>query len=103
MTRHGLMISSMAAALMAAGAAWAADHPGQKFQISPASLPKPYATPGVGNESTTIPRPPGTMPEVPKGFAVSLFAENLSNARWMAVAPNGDVFLAEPTKDAGKI
>jgi glucose/arabinose dehydrogenase len=104
------MISSMAAALAAAGAlvffagtAGAADHPGQKFQISPTSLPQPYVTPGVANESSAIPRPPGAMPEVPKGFAVSVFAENLSNARWMAVAPNGDVFLAEPTKDAGKI
>ena len=35
----------------------AADHPGQKFQISPASLAKPYATPAAGNESTAIPRP----------------------------------------------
>ncbi len=110
MTRRGVAISGMAVAFMAAGAAvfsagaaGAADHPGQKFQISAASLPKPYVTPGVGNESATIPRTPGTMPEVPKGFAVSLFAENLSNARWMAVAPNGDVFLAEPTRDAGKI
>jgi glucose/arabinose dehydrogenase len=103
MTRHGLMISSMTAALMACGAALAADHPGQKFQISPASLAKPYATPAAGNESTTIPRAASTMPEVPKGFAVSLFAEKLSNARWMAVAPNGDVFLAEPTDGAGKI
>src|SRR5258706_6669585 len=101
MTRHGLMISSMAAALMAAGAAWAADHPGQKFQVSPASLAKPYATPAVGNESTTVPRPAGAMPEVPKGFAVSIFAENLTDARWMAVAPNGDVFLAEPPRDGG--
>ena len=103
MIRHGVVISGMAVALVAAGTALAADHPGQKFQISPTSLAKPYATPGVANESSTIPRPPGTMPEVPKGFAVSVFAENLSNARWMAVAPNGDVFLAEPTKDAGKI
>jgi glucose/arabinose dehydrogenase len=103
MTKRGVMISGLAAALLAGGAAWAADHPGQKFQISPGSLVKPYATPATGNESTAIPRPPGTMPEVGKGFAVSIFAEKLSNARWMAVAPNGDVFLAEPTESGGKI
>jgi glucose/arabinose dehydrogenase len=110
MTKHGLIISGLTAALMAggaavffAGAAGAADHPGQKFQISPTSLAKPYATPGVANESSSVPRPAGTMPEVGKGFAVSIFAEKLSNARWMAVAPNGDVFLAEPTDTAGKI
>jgi glucose/arabinose dehydrogenase len=103
MTKHRLMIGSLSAALMAAGAAWAADHPGQKFQISPASLAKPYATPAMGNESTTIPRPAGAMPEVPQGFAISIFADKLTAARWMAVAPNGDVFLAEPSDSAGKI
>ena len=99
MTRQALMISTLAAALLAAQGVLAADHPGQKFQISPASLAKPYATPGVANESSTIPRPATAMPEVPKGFAVSIFADNLSAARWMALAPNGDVFLAEPPGD----
>jgi len=98
MTKQTLMISTFAAAFLAAGAVMAADHPGQKFQISPASLAKPYATPGVANESSTIPRPAGAMPEVPKGFQVSIFADKLSDARWMAVASNGDVFLAEPPR-----
>src|SRR5882724_3547806 len=110
MTKHRLMIGSLSAALMAAGAvvfsagaAGAADHPGQKFQISPANLAKPYATPATGNESSSIPRPAGAMPEVPQGFAVSIFADKLTAARWMAVAPNGDVFLAEPSEGGGKI
>src|SRR5690348_6833464 len=103
MAKFGAVISSAGVAFLAAGAALAADHPGQKFTISPTSLAKPYATPGVANESTSIPRPPGTMPEVPRGFAVSIFADNLSDARWMAVAPNGDVFLAEPSQGGGKI
>jgi len=90
------MISSAAVVLLGVGPAGAADHPGQKFAISPASLAKPYATPGVANESSSIPRPAGTMPEVPQGFQVSIFAENLTDARWMAVAPNGDIFVAEP-------
>jgi glucose/arabinose dehydrogenase len=33
---------------------------------------------------------------VPEGFRANLFADKLSHARWLAVAPNGDVFLAEP-------
>jgi glucose/arabinose dehydrogenase len=101
--RSRLMMSVGAGLLAVMGAAMAADHPGQKFQISPASLPKPYATAAVGNQADEIPRPVGAMPDVPKGFAVSVFADHLTNARWMAVAPNGDVFLAEPSKDAGKI
>ncbi|MDB5735005.1 MAG: sorbosone dehydrogenase [Alphaproteobacteria bacterium] len=103
MSKSRLMMSVGAGLLAVMGAAMAADHPGQRFQISPASLPKPYATPAVGNQADEIPRPAGAMPDVPKGFAVSVFADHLTNARWMAVAPNGDVFLAEPSKDAGKI
>ena len=107
MTRSSLVLAALAVAMMGSAAqisaSKAADHPGQRFQISPASLVKPYATPAAGNESTSIPRPPGAMPEVPKGFQISIFADHLSNARWMAVAPNGDIFLAEPTDSGGKI
>src|SRR5579862_7219005 len=104
----GLVLLAAGAAAFCAGAAGAADHPGQKFSISPASLAKPYATPAVGNESSSIPRPAGAMPEVPQGFQVSIFAENLTGPRLMAVAPNGDIFLAEPpggysAKTGGKI
>ena len=96
MRKQGLMISTFAAALLAAGVSFAADHPGQKFQISPTGLAKPYATKGVGNPPENIPRAAGNQPEVPKGFALSIFADRLTDARWMAVAPNGDIFLAEP-------
>ncbi|HJT42881.1 MAG TPA: PQQ-dependent sugar dehydrogenase [Rhizomicrobium sp.] len=96
MRKQGLMISTFAAALLAAGVSFAADHPGQKFQISPTSLAKPHATKGVGNPPEDIPRAAGNQPEVPKGFVLSIFADRLANARWMAVAPNGDIFLAEP-------
>lgn len=96
MRKQGLMISTFAAALLAAGVSFAADRPGQKFQISPTSLAKPHATKGVGNPPEDIPRAAGNQPEVPKGFVLSIFADRLTNARWMAVAPNGDIFLAEP-------
>lgn len=100
MTRQALLMSTFAAALLA-GTAFAADRPGQKFQISPTSLAKPYATPGVGNSPDEVSRPANAQPEVPKGFAVSIFADRLDNARWLEVAPNGDVFLSEPS--SGKI
>jgi glucose/arabinose dehydrogenase len=85
----------------AASPGFAADQPGQHFEVKPSDLPKPYATPAVENSSQKIARPSGALPQVPKGFAVSLFADNLSSPRWMAVAQNGDVFLSEP--DANKI
>jgi glucose/arabinose dehydrogenase len=98
------MIKSCAlclAALLTGSAALAADTPGQRFSISPASLARPGATPAADNNSQPIARPAGALPKAPDGFAVSIFAGNLPHARWMALAPNGDVFLAE--SDAGKV
>jgi glucose/arabinose dehydrogenase len=66
---------------------------GARVRIDPKSLARPYATDSVGNSPSEIPRPAGAVPEVPKGFKASLFAEGLPDARWLAVAPNGDVFL----------
>jgi glucose/arabinose dehydrogenase len=85
----------------AACPAFAADLPGGHFDLSPRDMPAPYATLAVENSSHVVPRPAGAVPLAPKGFAVSAFATGLSNPRWLAVAPNGDVFLAEPS--VGKI
>lgn len=87
--------------LMLPAAAFAADQPGQHFLLKPSDLPKPYATPAVANSDKDIPRPAGTKPRAPAGFAVSIFADHLDNARGLLTAPNGDVFLAE--RNAGKI
>lgn len=87
--------------VLAPSLAQAADVPGQRFSISVASLPKPYATPAVDNTSELVPRPAGAVPKAPDGFAVSVFAADVPNARWITVAPNGDVFLAE--SDSGKV
>jgi glucose/arabinose dehydrogenase len=84
-----------------AGSAMAADQPGNHFDIQPAAMPAPYATPATENSSHVVKRPAGAMLQVPKGFAITAYATGLSNPRWLAVAPNGDVYLAEP--DANKI
>ena len=76
-------------------AASAVDRPGQKFLLKASDLPKPYASPAVANNNTLIPRPPGVMPQAPKGFRVSIYAADLSFPRFPAVAPNGDVFVSE--------
>jgi glucose/arabinose dehydrogenase len=69
---------------------------GAKTSISPGALPKAHATPAVANISHTITRPEGAAPKVPAGFSANIFAAGLTSPRWMAVAPNGDVFLTEP-------
>jgi len=78
--------------------AMAADHPGQHFSVSPADLPAPYATPGVDNSSKVIARPANALPEVPKGFSIDAYVTGLDNPRFMALAPNGDVFLTQPSE-----
>lgn len=70
--------------------------PGSRIAIKPADLPPPYATPSVRNRSQPVARRDDRMPHVAAGFAVNIFAEGFEHARWLAVAPNGDVFLAEP-------
>ncbi|HXC57165.1 MAG TPA: PQQ-dependent sugar dehydrogenase [Rhizomicrobium sp.] len=98
MTRLPLLATALA---LSAAAAFAADQPGQKFSISVKDLPKPYATPGVDNHSDVIPRPAGVLPQVPAGFKIEVYASGLVNPRWLAAAPNGDVFLSEPA--AGRV
>jgi glucose/arabinose dehydrogenase len=80
---------------------WRADRPGVSRQIKPEDLPRPGATPSSANVSNVVPRPPATLPQVPAGFKVELFAEGLSGPRQMRVAPNGDIFVAETR--AGRI
>jgi glucose/arabinose dehydrogenase len=58
-------------------------------------LPAPYATKSAGNAPHKEEPPPGFLPTVPQGFRISVFAEGFKAPRWLAVAPNGDIFLAE--------
>jgi glucose/arabinose dehydrogenase len=67
------------------------------------SLPAPFATPWFRKPTRVVPMPAGAHLSVPSGFAVNVFADNLEFPRLMALAPNGDVFVAEPRRDAAKI
>jgi glucose/arabinose dehydrogenase len=66
-------------------------------------LPAPFATPWYRKPTRVVPMPDGHQLTVPSGFSVNLFADKLQFARFMALAPNGDVFLAEPVRGEGKI
>jgi glucose/arabinose dehydrogenase len=91
-------VLALAAVLLPAGAE---DRPGQEFQVSPTALPAPYATPGVDNHSDTIARPANALPQVPPGFTIEPYVTKLANPRFLALAPNGDVFMTETR--AGKV
>jgi glucose/arabinose dehydrogenase len=66
-------------------------------------LPPPFATPWFRQATRVVAMPDGHQLTVPAGFTVNLFADGLQYARFMALAPNGDVFLAEPLTRNGKI
>ncbi len=59
------------------------------------ALPAPYATESVKNFSEVVGWPAGKTPQAPAGFTVTEYADDLVSPRWMYVAPNGDVFVAE--------
>ncbi len=64
-------------------------------QINNPHLPEPYATPVINNFSKVLGWPDGRFPTAPEGFKVSKFASGFHNPRWIYVAPNGDIFVAE--------
>jgi len=66
-----------------------------KTAVENVALPEPFATKSVRNSSKTIGWSDGKTPVAPAGFTVSKFADSLDNPRWMYVAPNGDIFVAE--------
>ena len=74
---------------------WRADSPGVVRLIRPGDLPRPGATASSSNTSHVVTRPAASMPQVPPGFKVELFASGLRGPRQIRVAPNGDIFVAE--------
>jgi glucose/arabinose dehydrogenase len=63
---------------------------GQKPQ-----LPAPYTTKSAGNGPRHDTPPAGFLPTVPQGFRINVYASDFKVPRWLTVAPNGDIFLAE--------
>lgn len=66
------------------------------LQQSTSPLPAPFATPWYRKATRVVAMPDGHRLTVPAGFNVTVFADKLQLARFMALAPNGDVFLSEP-------
>jgi glucose/arabinose dehydrogenase len=58
-------------------------------------LPPPFATNSSGNGPRNTKPPAGFLPTVPQGFRVNVFAADFKYPRWLTVAPNGDIFLAD--------
>ena len=80
-----------------------AAEPGDHYSLSPDNLPAPKTTLPDDIDPRFVPPARGFLPKVPPGFTISVFASapQLTHVRWLAVAPNGDVFLTE--QGPGKI
>jgi glucose/arabinose dehydrogenase len=67
--------------------------PGDHFILLPKDLPPPGTTTPINFDPDFVQRPADALPQVPPGFAISLFASGLKHARALAVSPEGDVFV----------
>ena len=67
---------------------------------APQQLPQPFETPWNRAIPRIVERPEGVTLSVPAGFAVNVFAEDFAAPRRLALAPNGDVFVAESRSGA---
>ena len=77
---------------------WREDAPGVRRLITPADLPKPYATKSADNDAHVVSRPNSAWPQALPGFKVDQIATGLSEPRLICTAPNGDLFVAESRK-----
>ncbi|NEP05262.1 MAG: hypothetical protein F6K25_18480 [Okeania sp. SIO2G4] len=67
----------------------------ENIRISLDSLPIPFASDSASNPANIIPVPDHPILQVPDGFTVNVFAENLERPRWLEVTPTGDVLVTE--------
>lgn len=67
----------------------------QTYRITLNDLPPPYATESASNPPQVVPIPDNPSFNVPPGFQVNVFADNLESPRWLALTPSGDVLVTE--------
>ncbi len=92
---------SLSTALLAAGFLLSSSAAAQVTNGKSPELPPPFATKSAGNAPEVTKPPKGFLPTVPKGFSVNVFAVGFKAPRFLATAPNGDIFVADSA--AGKI
>lgn len=66
--------------------------------VLPTATASPGPSPTVYAEATRVTPAPEPL-RLPDKFGVGVFAEGLTGARMMAVAPNGDLFVSVPPRD----
>ncbi|MCP3103061.1 sorbosone dehydrogenase family protein [Myxococcus sp. K15C18031901] len=65
------------------------------IHVTLGALPPPFATPSATKNPTSFPPSASSTVRAPAGFAVNVFADQLTTPRWMVLAPEGDVLVVE--------
>ncbi|MFC0254338.1 PQQ-dependent sugar dehydrogenase [Massilia consociata] len=95
--------TAAAAASLDRSGSWEDNQPGKIHHIKVTDMPPPFATSSAGNGPRVEARPNGSMPVVPQGFTVNVYATDADKPRVALRAPNGDVFLAATAKGEIKV
>ena len=96
------LVFLIAASVSAQTSGTAPASPLRTYNIKPSDLPPPNPAEDAVNPPRVVPRPAGAQLIMPPGFSVATFAEgDFREPRWLALAPNGDVFLSDSR--AGRI
>jgi glucose/arabinose dehydrogenase len=69
------------------------------IKITIDDLPQPYATESASNSPKVIPVPDNPVLQVPEGFQVNVFADNLDTVRWLGLTPEGDIIAVQSKGD----
>src|SRR5215472_11228804 len=88
---------SKVAFLSAASLLMAECLPAQVTHGQKPKLPAPFVTKSAGNGPRGEKPPEGFLPTVPAGFKVNVYLSGVRRPRWLTVAPDGDIFLADTT------
>ena len=81
---------------------WQTDAPGVTRKITVGDLNTPFETPSKANQSKVIAKPANAALKTMPGFSVAPFVTDMSGARVIRIAPNGDIFLSRSRPD-GKV
>lgn len=93
---------------------WHSDAPGVMRKITAADVQVPVDATGVANRSKIVPKSDNAQLATLEGFSVAPFASQMTGARILRIAPNGDIFVAQsrpqgkvsvlrPSKDGSKV
>jgi len=67
----------------------------EPIRITLEDLPEPFHTDSASRPPQVVPIPDNPTLNVPEGFTVNVFADNLDRPRWLALTPDGDVLVTE--------